>query len=96
MQKNHTILLRLGIAVIILLLVPFIAMFFTDQVRWGFLDFVIMGSLLFGVALPVYVALTQMTNRWHKIIAIILALIFFALAWAELGVGIFGTLFAGN
>ena len=39
------------IVVTILLLIPFIAMQFTDKVSWTILDFVVMGILLLGTGI---------------------------------------------
>jgi hypothetical protein len=48
MQKN---IVRLAIVVALILLVPLVAMQFTEEVNWGLFDFVFMGALLFGTGL---------------------------------------------
>ena len=72
------------------LLIPFIAMFFTDQVEWKPGDFAIMGGLLFGTGHLVnwsWRKLVISPYRWLVVMAIILT---FLLVWVELAVGFFG------
>ncbi|MBX9746379.1 MAG: hypothetical protein K2X34_05730 [Hyphomonadaceae bacterium] len=86
----------IGLAVIIglLLLVPFVAMQFTDEVAWTVTDFVTAASLLFGTGLA-YVLLTL--NAPRRRLPVAAALLFvLGLVWAELAVGVFGTLWAGS
>lgn len=71
-----------------ILLVPAIAMQFTDEVNWGVYDFLIMGALLVitGLAIEVVIRTTSKTrSRVALIFAIILV---FLLVWAELAVGV--------
>lgn len=80
----------------LLLLIPFIAMQFTDEVNWTLSDFIVMGVLLVGTGLMCELVLRNVKKTTHRItvIAVILAALF--LIWAELAVGIFGTPFAGS
>jgi len=39
------------LTVALLLLVPLVAMQFTDEVKWGPFDFIVMGALLLGTVL---------------------------------------------
>lgn len=83
-------------AVAFLLVIPLIAMQFTNEVQWTLLDFVVAGILLLGTGLVIEFVLRRVRNRKYKfgLIGIILFLLF--LIWAELAVGIFGTPFAGS
>jgi len=83
-------------AVPILLLIPFIAMQFTDEVVWTSLDFVIMGILLLSTGLLCELVLRKVTKIKYRIVLCIAILVGFLILWAELAVGIFGTPFAGN
>ncbi|MEM7086114.1 MAG: hypothetical protein AAF489_08025 [Bacteroidota bacterium] len=95
MKKNRRIKLIL-LSTIGLLLVPFIAMQFTDEVRWAPLDFVIAGLLLFGTGLFIELVLRKTKKFNFRMIAIIAIVALFLLVWAELAVGILGTPFAGS
>jgi len=80
----------------LLLLVPFIAMKFSDEVSWSLSDFVIAGTLLLGTGLLVELVLRKVKTLKYRI-AICAAILFVLfLIWAELAVGIFGTPFAGS
>lgn len=79
-----------------LLLIPFIAMQFSQEVIWTSSDFVIAGFLLLGTGLTIDLVLKKVSSTKNRIIlcGIILAILF--LVWAELAVGVFGTPFAGS
>jgi len=83
-------------AVPILLLIPFVAMQFTDEVVWTSLDFVVMGILLLSTGLLCELVLRKVIKIKYRIVLCIAILVGFLILWAELAVGIFGTLFAGN
>lgn len=84
------------LAVVLILLIPFTAMLFTDEVNWTAFDFVVAGILLLGTGLLVELALRKITNKNSRIAAIAVLLAVLFLVWAELAVGIFGTPFAGS
>jgi len=83
-------------AVAILLLIPFIAMQFTDEVSWTILDFVVMGILLLSTGFLCELTIRKVNKIRHRIAICIAILAAFILIWAELAVGIFGTPFAGS
>ena len=87
-ENKTNIYLKVVMATIILLLIPAIAMQFTDEVNWGALDFVFMGVLIFTTG-SLAVLIWQKINPKYRIIAIIGVLLLFLLIWAELAVGIF-------
>ncbi len=96
MTKQNARLTGIVLTVVILLLIPFIAMQFTEEVNWTLTDFVVAGILLLGTGLLCEVVMRMVKNIRYRIIiiAIILATLF--LVWAELAVGIFGTPIAGS
>ena len=84
------------VIVAIILLIPFIAMQFTDEVSWTLFDFIVMGVLLLGTGLLFELVLRKMTNIKYRTFLLIAIILTFLLVWAELAVGIFGTPFAGS
>ena len=78
-----------AIIVAIILMIPLVAMQFTDEVNWTLLDFVTAGSLLFGSALVYELATRKMINTKYRLavgVAVTAALLYL---WVELAVGIF-------
>jgi hypothetical protein len=86
--KNKNILL-IALATAFILMVPFLAMQFTDDVVWSPTDFAVAGTLLFGTGLA-YELISKRTNKtsYRVAIGIALATVLF-LVWVELAVGIF-------
>ena len=80
----------------LLLLIPLIAMQFTDQVNWSFFDFIVMGILLLSTGLSMELVLRNVKKIRQRIILFMAIVAIFFLIWAELAVGIFGTSFAGS
>ena len=80
----------------LLLLIPFIAMQFTDEVVWTLFDFVVAGVLLFGTGLLCELVMRKVKNKDHRFAICGAILVALFLIWAELAVGIFGTPFAGS
>lgn len=93
---KHKRLAGILTAILLLLLLPLIAMLFTNEVSWTIFDFVVAGILLLGTGLLAELLLRNIKNRNQRFAAIagLLAVLF--LVWAELAVGIFGTPFAGS
>ena len=82
--------------VILLLLIPFSAMRFTDEVNWTVSDFFAAGILLTTTGL---ICEFVMINIRKPRVRVSFCLVIFAILltiWVELSVGIFGTSFAGN
>ena len=84
------------LAVVCLLLIPFTAMQFTDEVKWKLPDFLIMGTLLLGTGLICEIVIREVKNIRHRVYIIEALLVALFLIWAELAVGIFGTPFTGS
>ena len=84
------------LTVALLLLIPLIAMQFTDEVDWKLPDFVVMGGLLLGTGLLCELVLRKVKKIGHRILICGVILLALLLIWAELAVGIFGTPFAGS
>lgn len=96
MIKNNKRLIGILIAIGILLLIPLIAMQFTDEVNWTLYDFIVMGFLLIGTGLLCELVIRKVNKNYLRISLCLVLLLIFFLIWAELAVGIFGTPFAGQ
>lgn len=81
---------------VILLLIPLIAMHFTDEVCWTLLDFVTAAVLLLGTGLLCELVIRKVKNINYRVVICILLLAALLIIWIELAVGIFGTPFAGS
>ncbi len=96
MVAKKTKLSGIVLTVAILLLIPLIAMRFTDEVNWTPLDFVVAGVLLLGTGLICEFVMRKVTKTGHRIAICAAFLAALLLIWAELAVGIFGSPFAGS
>ena len=79
-----------------LLLIPLIAMQFTNEVDWNAFDFLVMGILLLATGLACDFAMIKFKSTSQRLLICGGILFLFFLVWAELAVGIFGTPFAGS
>ena len=86
----------IAVAVAFLLLIPFVAMQFTEEVKWTLPDFVVAGILLLGTGLLCEYVLRKVKKTGYRIAIIVSILAALLLIWAELAVGIFGTPFGGS
>ncbi|RIV69915.1 hypothetical protein [Flagellimonas aequoris] len=84
------------ITVAFLLLIPFIAMQFTNEVQWSLMDFVVAGILLSGVGFSVDLAIRKAKTPNKRLLWVSAIIILFLVVWAELAVGVFGTPLAGS
>jgi hypothetical protein len=71
-----------------LLLIPLVAMQFTNEVNWTALDFIVMGLLLLGVGTGIEYILRKTKSKNQKIILVGAAIGAFLLIWIELAVGL--------
>lgn len=79
------------ILTVTILLIPLIAMLFTDEVNWDLFDFIIAGTLIFGASLS-YTFLTRKSAQAVYKIAIGFALISgLLLIWVNGAVGLIGS-----
>lgn len=79
-----------------LLLIPLIAMQFTDEVNWGIFDFLVAGILLGGTGIGLELILRKIKTRRNRIVLIVTLCLTMLLIWVELAVGIFGTPIGGH
>lgn len=90
--KNLT---RYVIGTALVLLVPLVAMQFSEEWDWDLRDFIVIGTLLIGTGLTFELISTKVDAKYGPVIAVVL-LAAMLLVWAELAVGVFGLPFAGS
>lgn len=86
LTKRRTILLSIIIAV---LLVPLIAMQFTNEVNWSLGDFVAAATLLLGTGFVFDLIMNKVKAPNLRLVLSIALLLLLLTIWAELAVGIF-------
>ena len=72
------------LAVPALLLIPFFAMKFTDEVNWTALDFTTMGVMLLVTGLAIEAALRIIKATWVRTTAVCAVLFVFVMVWGAL------------
>ena len=89
-MKNKNIL-KIAIVTACFLLIPLIAMQFSDEVLWTFSDFIFAGVLIFGTGLT-YELIAKRSGTLAYRFAVGLALLaMFLLVWINAAVGIIGS-----
>ena len=73
-----------------LLLTPLVAMQFTDEVRWGPVDFAVAALLIGGLGLAFELAVRRSGSLTYRLGAVLAALNAFLLVWINLAVGFIG------
>lgn len=94
MEKKHKLfrpLFWISSITISLLLIPFIAMQFTNEVNWSVFDFIIMGSLISGTCFLFYIMARRSSNFIFRLATSIAILSSFLLIWVNLAVGLIGS-----
>jgi hypothetical protein len=81
---------RAALATGLLLLIPLLAMRFSDEVNWSLSDFVLMGTLIFGTALALELIVRRARSLAHRAALAIALAASFLLVWVNLAVGIIG------
>ena len=84
------------LVVAFLLLLPLIAMQFTNEVNWTLMDFVVAAVLLLGAGLIFELVMRKIKNTKYRTTIIVILVLAFLLIWAELAVGIFGSSLSGS
>src|SRR5688572_15075528 len=83
-------IIRVALATILILLIPFVAMQFSTEVDWSLTDFIFMGALIFGIGFSYVLATRFVSNIVYKV-AIAAALgSTFLMIWVNLAVGLIG------
>ncbi len=95
MKRIHRSIRRqmwyVAIATASILMVPLVAMLFTNEVNWNLFDFIVMGILLFGAGFT-YVLVSRISDSFAYRIAVGVAVsAALLLIWMNLAVGIIGS-----
>ncbi|MFA9288455.1 MAG: hypothetical protein ACEQSA_01070 [Weeksellaceae bacterium] len=87
-MKNN--ISRVALITIALLMIPFVF-----QWPWGVIDFLLMGTLIFGIGSLVTYAATKVKNTKQRIVVIVGLLVLFFVLWAQMAVGLVGKMILG-
>lgn len=93
MEKQEKFYLSIGFVAIVtaaVLMVPLIAMQFTDEVNWSLGDFVVMGALMFGAGTLMVLTLRLSSNLIFRAAAVVGLGTLSLMVWANLAVGLIG------
>jgi hypothetical protein len=94
MEKQRKFILSVpGVALItiLILLVPFVSMQFTDEVNWSVMDFILMGALLFGTGMLLMLVARLQANIVYRMAMALGIGTTFLMIWANLAVGLIGS-----
>lgn len=84
-MKNH--ILRIALGTVGLLLIPLVAMQFSNEVNWTVSDFIVMGTLIFITG--VLIDLVMRKAGKYRVLGAAGVLVLFLWLWVELAVGLF-------
>lgn len=96
MIMKNTRLIIIVLVIVTLLLIPLLAMQFTNEVNWKLMDFVVAGVLLLGTGLLAELVIRKVKNIRYRVVIVLGLLMALLLIWADLAVGIFGTPLSGS
>lgn len=85
---RNTVFAWIALTTCLVLLVPLLVMQFTAAVNWGLMDFVVMGSLLFGTGSTFVLVIRKVPRKYWLAIGVAFA-VTLLYVWAELAVGLF-------
>jgi len=94
-MKNKR-LIKYIISTVLLLLIPLIAMQFTNQVNWAPSDFIVAAILLLSTGFAIDFVIKKVWTKKYRITLSAIIVVMLLLVWAELAVGIFGTPLSGS
>jgi peptidoglycan/LPS O-acetylase OafA/YrhL len=87
MQNKRLIIIIMAVA--LLLLIPFIAMQFTNEVNWTLFDFMTAAVLLLSTGLLCELVLRKVKKTSYRVALCVALVVLLLLTWIQLAVGIF-------
>lgn len=81
-------IIRILLIPAVLLLIPLIAMQFSEELKWNIFDFIVAGILLISAFFLMDLAWRKIRDIRYRLAILFTILIFLLLVWAELAVGI--------
>jgi len=96
MMTQNKRLVGILVTIAFILIIPLVAMQFSEEVTWTLSDFIVAGVLLLGTGLVCEFILRKVKKKENRIAFCIGIFAILLLIWAELAVGIFGTPLAGS
>lgn len=84
---NMPSIYRVGLGTLAILMIPLVAMQFTDELSWSLSDFIMMGILLFSTGLLLDLVISK--GGKYKAIGAMAVVGLFLWIWTELAVGVF-------
>ena len=88
---QNKVFLWIAIATGLILLIPLIAMQISSEWDWGVADFIIIGTLIFGMC-SMFVLTARKTNKKHRIAIGVAFAVVLLWIYVELAVGLFTNL----
>ena len=89
-------LIAIALVTIVILLIPLLAMQFSNEVNWTLSDFAVASVLIFGSGFLCNFVLLKVTAIKYRIAICFMFFVLLLLIWAELAVGLFETPFSGS
>ena len=96
MKPSNIRLISILLFATILLVIPLMAMQFSNEVNWTLSDFVVAAILLFGTGLLLELVLRKVTKTKNRVFFAAIIIVLLLIIWVELAVGIFGSPLAGS
>jgi hypothetical protein len=84
---NSKIIIRVALITAAILMIPFVAMRFTNEVNWDETDFIVMGTMIFVTGLMLNLIMRKAGK--YRIYAALVIVFLFLWLWVELAVGLF-------